>query len=361
MDFFTPRDARGAARPLHRVMLLAAAVLGVYVLQDPPAVGLPLAVGIVVALAGGALALRAGAGRVPGWVFVAVPVLGVVLVATLDVVTSDATTAAQVFFLLPVLFSAAYLRRSAAWAVTAVAVAGEALTVFWLLPPTVAVVDAAFVGSVAVVMTFVLTRANGRTDEVVAELRHQAAVDPLTGLVTRRVLDDAASCALSGAEAAAGTALVVVDLDHFKQVNDTHGHPVGDAMLVHVAGLLREAMGPRAVVSRLGGDELAALLPGTTATAALTRAHHFVGTVRARPLVLASGEVPLVVRATVSVGVAHAPEHAADLLGMYRAADGALYAVKAAGRDGAAGATATPDGAPGVPAPRHGPPAVVRG
>ena len=376
MNFLSPRDARGAARTLHGVMLLAAAVLGVYVVLAPPAEGLPLAVGVVVALAVGALALRAGAGRVPGWVFVLVPLLGVGVVAALDLVTSDATTAAQVFFLLPVLFAAAHLQRAAAWAVTAVAVVGEAVTVVTLLPPAVALVDAAFVGSVAVVTTFVLTRANGRTDELVAELRHQAAVDPLTGLVTRRVLDDAAACALGGRDAAEGTALVVLDVDHFKLVNDGHGHPVGDAMLVHVAGLLREAMGPRAVVSRLGGDELAALLPGTSAAAALARAHRLVAAVRARPLVLASGDVPLAVGATVSVGVAHAPAHASDLPGLYRAADGALYAVKEAGRDGAAlGPTSAaaapaspspssagpPSARPDVPGPRRVPPARVGG
>ena len=70
---------------------------------------------------------------------------------------------------------------------------------------------------------------------LVTLLERQAAIDPLTGLVTRRVLDDAASAALSGAASGDGTALILIDVDNFKAINDTYGHPGGDEVLVQLA------------------------------------------------------------------------------------------------------------------------------
>ncbi|WP_299037977.1 GGDEF domain-containing protein [uncultured Pseudokineococcus sp.] len=355
MDLFAPRDARAAARALQVVLLLAAAVLGGGAAVHPPAAGGAVVVAVVlsmVVVAG--LLVRV---RCPGWAFGLLPVLGVAAVAVLDALTRDATTAAQVFFLLPVLFAATHLRPTGAWLVTAISVTGEAVTTLLLLPLPQALTDWAFVSVVAVTTTLLLVRVNGQRDRLLAELRRQAAVDPLTGLVTRRVLDDAAACALTSADAADGTALVVVDVDHFKGVNDTHGHPVGDALLVHLGGLLREVSGPSAVVSRLGGDELAVLLPGESLAGAARRGAAVVEVVRARPLLLdGRGGAPL--PTTVSVGVAHAPSHAADLPGLYRAADAALYRAKRTGRDGVAVAgaperesgAAVPGGAP-TPAP----------
>ncbi|MFC7574340.1 GGDEF domain-containing protein [Klenkia terrae] len=137
---------------------------------------------------------------------------------------------------------------------------------------------------------------------------------------------------LTTARSATGTALVLVDLDHFTSVNDVHGHPVGDAVLQHVGAVLTAAVrSTDAVVSRLGGDELAVLLPGCPVEVAAGRAADLVDAVRSTPLLLADG-TPL--RLTVSVGVAHAPDHAADVRALYAVADAALYSAKRAGRDG---------------------------
>lgn len=68
--------------------------------------------------------------------------------------------------------------------------------------------------------------------------------------------------ALRSASSRAGTAMVLIDVDRFKTINDTYGHPVGDDALTHIAGTLRALVGQDAVVSRLGGDEIAVLLPG---------------------------------------------------------------------------------------------------
>jgi diguanylate cyclase (GGDEF)-like protein len=174
-----------------------------------------------------------------------------------------------------------------------------------------------------------------RMARLVAALQRQAGLDSLTGLASRRVLDDALAAALAtpwsrdGSDA--GTALILLDVDTFKSINDVHGHPVGDDALVHLAGLLRAHVRcGDAVLARLGGDELAVLLRGCTAQGAAARAEQLVEAVRATPLRLPDGTW---LALSISVGVAHAPRHANDLRGLYAAADAALYAAKRTGRD----------------------------
>ena len=115
------------------------------------------------------------------------------------------------------------------------------------------------------------------------------------------MLDDALDHALTEPTGALGTALVLVDIDAFRSINDQLGHPIGDDALVHLAGLLRS------VLSRMGGDELAVLLPDCPADVAARRADQLLDAVRRSPLVLDDG-TPLAL--SVSLGVAHAPTHA---------------------------------------------------
>lgn len=333
VDLFAPRDAATATRAVVVLLSIAALVTGAYLVAFPPAGGV-LAAGLGAVAACLVCATWLGrhhrSGRTPPLgLWPALGGLSVAAIAALNVATHDSSTAAQVFFLLPVLFGASQLRSRAAWCFTGSAVVGEAATALALLPAQEALVDLVHVSGVACGMTALLARSGSRTDRLLAELRHQAAVDPLTGLVTRRVLDDAATSALAAAGTGEGTALAVVDLDHFKGVNDVHGHPAGDAALVHVAGLLRAVEGD-AVVSRLGGDELALLLPGCSLDRATEHLREMAQRVRSTPLRLCDEHV---VTLTVSVGVAHAPRHAVDLPSLYRAADRALYDAKRAGRD----------------------------
>lgn len=147
-------------------------------------------------------------------------------------------------------------------------------------------------------------------------LAEQAATDALTGLANRRALDSRLAAEVSRAERH-GTALVLVlvDLDHLKQINDTHGHAAGDAQLRALADALRRASRTEDFVARLSGDEFVWLLPDTDRERALGAVDR-----------LRSGPCP-----PVSVGLtAHrAGNEPADLL---RHADLALYAAKAAGR-----------------------------
>lgn len=264
-----------------------------------------------------------------------VPLGGAVVLITLNWVTRDTSAAAQVFAVLPTLWAASQLRPVGAWTIATFSGLTNAALVLHLEVLEKAIPDAVFVAATLALATSLLAHGGDRQEELVRRLREQAAVDPLTGLVTRHVLDAALAGSVGGSTGH-GTALVLVDVDHFKTVNDQHGHPVGDDALRHLGQVLREAVrGGDAVVGRLGGDELAVLLSACPPEVAERRAHDLVAAVRAQPLPLADGTLlPL----TVSVGVAQAPTHANDVRALYTAADRALYEAKRGGRDRAVAA-----------------------
>jgi diguanylate cyclase (GGDEF)-like protein len=135
-------------------------------------------------------------------------------------------------------------------------------------------------------------------------------------------------------------ALLFLDLDHFKAVNDAHGHLAGSAVLREVGVLLREHARPVDSAFRYGGDEFAVLLPETGAQRALETADRLVQAFRAQRF---TAELGLQLRVTASIGVACFPDHSRDGLGLIAASDAAMYTVKARGRDGVASAvTAQP-------------------
>ncbi|MFS0700412.1 histidine kinase N-terminal 7TM domain-containing protein [Cellulomonas sp. 179-A 4D5 NHS] len=171
-----------------------------------------------------------------------------------------------------------------------------------------------------------------RTIEVLrADLAEQASRDPLTGLLNRRRLMVGLADAMAASHAhGAPVAVLMVDVDHFKQVNDRWGHRAGDEVLVSLARLLCEVTPEDALVGRWGGEEFLVVLPGAGTAAAAAVAE----TVRARcaepPACAADGAA----RArTVSIGVAatRSPTAAPDML--VDAADSALYDAKHGGRD----------------------------
>lgn len=152
----------------------------------------------------------------------------------------------------------------------------------------------------------------------------RARTDELTGLVNRRGLDGA--MALWVGETAA---LLVVDLDHFKRVNDSLGHVAGDAALRHLASVLRSALRERDVAARIGGEEFALWLPDTPLASAVDVAERVRAAVEARPALWSGREIPL----TCSVGVAAVPESTTVHDNLYAAADAALYRAKQGGRN----------------------------
>ena len=155
------------------------------------------------------------------------------------------------------------------------------------------------------------------------ELRHAALHDSLTGLANRTLLQDRLEHALQ--RETVGTAALFLDLDQFKLVNDSRGHEAGDALLVQVAGRLRDALRPQDTIARFGGDEFVVVCEDTDEEQARRVADDLL-TCLEEPLAVHGGEVHV----GASIGVAVTPTGSAgDLL---RFADTAMYAAKAAGR-----------------------------
>ena len=160
----------------------------------------------------------------------------------------------------------------------------------------------------------------------VAEIR--AATDGLTGLPNKRAVTDAMKRLFAQASTTASPlGLLLIDLDHFKQINDEWGHPVGDQVLANVGAVLRSVLRARDFAGRNGGEEFAVLLPDTGIPAALEIAER----VRA-----AIAEISLPgadVSVTASLGVVGFPDHATTLERLERLADAALYTAKRGGRN----------------------------
>jgi diguanylate cyclase (GGDEF)-like protein len=160
-----------------------------------------------------------------------------------------------------------------------------------------------------------------------AEVRRQAATDDLTGLPNRRAFYTQVPSYL-GTTHNAPRALLLLDLDKFKEVNDSLGHHAGDQLLVQVGLRLRGQLRDDDLLARLGGDEFAVLLPGADAVGALAVAGKLRAAL-AEPFALEG----ITLHTDVSVGVALFPEHGRDLSILLRRADIAMYKAKV-GRDG---------------------------
>lgn len=159
------------------------------------------------------------------------------------------------------------------------------------------------------------------------ELRMLASHDSLTGTLTRRAFDQRVFDALAAhRRSGAPIALALLDIDHFKQINDRFGHPQGDAVLAEIGAALGNRLPPEASIGRLGGEEFGVLLPGLDPDAALAMAE-------ALRAAVAAVRVPGLPAISVSLGLVRLSP-AIETLGQWlQAADAALYAAKAQGRD----------------------------
>jgi diguanylate cyclase (GGDEF)-like protein len=164
-----------------------------------------------------------------------------------------------------------------------------------------------------------------RLRQEVAEKQHLSLHDPLSGLPNRRYFTTLLEEALAGArKGGSGVAVMLLDLDRFKEINDALGHDTGDALLRQIGERLRVHLGSRGVVARLGGDEFAVLLPtGGSAEAAVAAAAE-LGAVVERAVRMD----PMTITARASIGVATAPLHGDDAQTLMRHADVAMYAAK---------------------------------
>jgi diguanylate cyclase (GGDEF)-like protein len=165
---------------------------------------------------------------------------------------------------------------------------------------------------------------------MVRRLEEQSMTDALTGLGNRRWFDERMRIESDRAERAGeALSLLLVDVDHFKRINDTYGHPAGDAVLREMSALLLAALRKYDCPARVGGEEFAVILPRTGADKALGVAQRLRLAIAARPL------ASLPIATTVSIGCAGGTGR---FDGLYADADQRLYAAKRGGRDRVVGA-----------------------
>jgi diguanylate cyclase (GGDEF)-like protein len=208
---------------------------------------------------------------------------------------------------------------------------GVAITVGLMLAATVGV-DPAWAAAhphrilfpVALAITVVvLSTALMRSD---LQHRSDAVLDPLTGMLNRAALSTrAAELTQQAAITRVPVGVIVADIDHFKAVNDEHGHAAGDAVLKEVAYALRKALRAYDLAYRVGGEEFVVLVPGAGVAATAGLAEHLRTSVAERPV---AG-----VHITLSVGVSASGSDGFDFDGVFEEADTALYEAKQAGRN----------------------------
>lgn len=156
----------------------------------------------------------------------------------------------------------------------------------------------------------------------------RAMRDPLTGLHNRSGFKTRLDDALESREEGAILGVIYIDLDKFKDVNDTFGHEMGDRLLVAVAESLRSLAGPKADIARLGGDEFAMVVYGRRSPEQIEQLGHDISTVLGQPFVIGSTELSI----GGSVGMVVAPMDGTESTVLVRRADISMYRVKAAGR-----------------------------
>jgi diguanylate cyclase (GGDEF)-like protein len=162
------------------------------------------------------------------------------------------------------------------------------------------------------------------------ETRRLSVTDPLTGAGNFRQLSTTLAREVERATRfSRPLSVVMLDLDLFKVVNDTHGHPFGDSVLREFARRLQDCLREVDTVTRYGGEEFTVVLPETGADGAVAVAGRIVRAIRERPFTVGSRSAEV----TVSAGVAAFPDHGRTASEILRAADTALYAAKGAGRD----------------------------
>ncbi len=181
---------------------------------------------------------------------------------------------------------------------------------------------------------FVVSLANILADAIERQdaedaMQHRALHDPLTGLPNRVLFTDRLEQALERVRRHPGSlaAILFIDVDHFKQVNDTLGHQAGDDLLIGIATRLREAVRPTDTVARFGGDEFGLLLEEIASERVAIATAERVAAGFARPFVLDAGSQFV----TVSIGIAIADDHQ-DAQAMLQDADAAMYRAKQRGR-----------------------------
>lgn len=213
---------------------------------------------------------------------------------------------------------------------------------------TLSALAAAIVGQVGTMLLIGVI--NGR---IAQEFRKLAAFDTLTGLRGRRAFfEDGARLLAARFSASRMTCLMMLDLDHFKKINDTYGHPAGDKALVTFSNMLRVSAPESAIIGRYGGEEFCMLLPVEDRAQARDIGRQFVLRTRSVVVDTEKARIPL----TVSIGVAVSPTDGVNLDDLVLAADRRVYLAKEGGRNQAVWAdSGSKQSGPPAAIPRHSP------
>ena len=172
------------------------------------------------------------------------------------------------------------------------------------------------------------------TERSQEQLERTARMDHLTGIYNRRAIEDLAARAISASRRhGVPLAVLVVDVDHFKHVNDDFGHECGDQVLVEAVRRMRLIMRSEDLVGRQGGEEFVAVMPDMDLGSAHAAAERLRRSFAEKPLLVHDGEAAIELRLTLSVGVAALEPGDQQFSHLLRRADRAMYAAKAAGRN----------------------------
>jgi diguanylate cyclase (GGDEF)-like protein len=199
----------------------------------------------------------------------------------------------------------------------------------------------AFTASAARVLGILANQAAATLSVIQLKERHRdlAEHDSLTGLFNRRAFDDHLARAVAREDRQGGRfALLLLDIDHFKKLNDTHGHPAGDAALAATGRLLDRLLRKGDVPARYGGEEFAAILPGSDEAGAIKMAERVRQALESERVVFEGARLAL----TASFGAAVWPADGREPAALIASADRALYAAKEAGRNRAVAASRLP-------------------
>jgi diguanylate cyclase (GGDEF)-like protein len=321
------RDLPAASRAVAYLMLSASPYVLVTSFLTPDisalTLGIVTTVSILMAITGAICWRRPVA--LPRVFWFLVPAVATMFVTGLNSATSDASTGAQLFYFWPILYAANFLSRRVLLLNLALVFAGDAATVFVMLGPQKGAADWVAMVLAMTMAATVVQSLRARADRLRDVLKRQAHADHLTGLANRRHFDEALVAAGTWARRTAGPlALLTVDLDHFKAINDTFGHAEGDRVLQAVADAMRQVAGDTGLAARLGGDEFVMLLR-VERHAALEIADALRAAMAVRNDL--PGGPP-----GMSIGLSTLPGDAGTVEELAAASDAALYEAKASGR-----------------------------
>ncbi|MDQ6779495.1 MAG: diguanylate cyclase [Actinomycetota bacterium] len=264
--------------------------------------------------------------RVPAWLLPVALAWGSALITGVAYFSAGRPSPLIFFYLWVFLYSSYFFtRRQAAAQFAIVGLAYGA--VLAARPPSGAVAWWAVGMGTLLVTAVLIWTMRARAESLIERLYDAARTDPLTGLLNRRGFRELLDLELERARRSdLPMTLVAGDIDHFKEVNDRSGHQVGDAALQRIARVLESAKRRIDVVSRVGGEEFAVILPDTDQRGALLVAERLRGALLDE---FAQDAVPI----TISFGVASFRAHGETAASLLRAADDALYAAKESGRN----------------------------